>query len=192
MSALTGQKGGLFNQQVGDTSQLSSGQQALQTGGLNQLLGTLGGGVSAFGGLTNPILGYLGNLFSGNQQTQIASSQINAQQQQANSAKGAGAASGIGSVISTVLPIALAAFSDERTKTKMKDTGMTTQSGVKLKTFEYKTNPGVRFLGATAQDIEKKLPSAVFTDPRSGLKMIDTTQFPIMQISALKPTKKAA
>ncbi len=191
LSALTGQKGGLFNQQVQDTQGLSSGQQALQTGGLNQLLGTLGGGTSAFGGLTNPILGYIGNLFSGNQQTQIAQAQINAQQNQANSAKGAGAASGIGSVVSSVLPL-LIGLSDERAKTKLKDTGIETKEGVPLQTFEYKTNPGVRFLGATAQDIEKKLPSAVFTDPRSGLKLIDTTQFPIMQISALKPTKKAA
>jgi hypothetical protein len=192
LSALTGQKGSLFGQQVSDTSGLSSGQQTLQSNALNQLVGTAGAGISGFTGLTNPVLGYLGNLFSGNQQAQIAQAQINAQQNQAASAKGAGAASGAGSIISSVLPMIAMAFSDERTKRKIADSGLRTPQGVPISTWEYKTRPGIRFLGATAQDIEKKVPEAVFTDPRSGLKMIDTTQFPIVQISALKPTKKAA
>ncbi len=171
----------LLNRQsnlLGRASQI----QGLQTGGLNQLLGTLGGGVSAFGSLTNPILGYISNLFSGNQQTQIAQAQINAQQNAAGQAKGG---STIGGAISAIGPILGAVLSDERLKTKVEPTPLSI-SDVPLKTWEYKTRPGVRFIGAMAQDIEKVMPSAVGTDPVSGVKFVDSAQFPVIQISALK------
>jgi hypothetical protein len=103
MSALTGQSAGLFGQQVAYTEGLSSGQQTLQGNALNQLIGTAGAGVSAFGGLTNPILGYIGNLFGGNQQAQIAQAQINAQVNQAASSKAAGGASAAGSVAGALI-----------------------------------------------------------------------------------------
>ncbi len=95
-AGLTGQKAGLLGQ-----------QQALQTGGLNQLLGVGNAGTSQFGGLTNPILGYLGNLFGGNQQASIAQAQINAQQQAAGDSKTSGA---IGGGISAIGSIAMAAL----------------------------------------------------------------------------------
>ncbi len=96
----------LLNRQsnlLGRASQI----QGLQTGGLNQLLGTLGGGVSAFSGLTNPILGYISNLFSGNQQTQIAQAQINQAAQQASSGKTGSAIGGGLSAIGSIAGIAL-------------------------------------------------------------------------------------
>ncbi len=96
----------LLNRQsnlLGRASQI----QGLQTGGLNQLLGTLGGGTSAFASLTNPILGYISNLFSGNQQTQIAGAQINAAQQQAGQAKTGSTIGGGLSAIGSIAGIAL-------------------------------------------------------------------------------------
>jgi hypothetical protein len=95
-AGLTGQKAGLLGQ-----------QQAMQTGGLNQLLGVGNAGVSQFTGLTNPVLGYLGNLFGGNQQASIAQAQINAQQQAAGDAK---MGSSIGGGISAIGSIAAMAL----------------------------------------------------------------------------------
>lgn len=164
-AGLTGQKAGLLGQ-----------EQALQTGGLNQLLGVGNAAVSQFGGLTNPILGYLGNLFGGNQQAAIAQAQINAQQNAAGQAKGG---STIGGIISAVGPILGAVMSDERTKTKIKGTGLKTKHGVPLKIFEYKTKPGVPFIGVMAQDLKKKLPAEVFTDPVSGVEMVSLPFSPV-------------
>jgi len=151
-------------------------EQALQTGGLNQLLGVGNAGVSQFGGLTNPILGYLGNLFGGNQQAAIAQAQINAQQNAAGSAKGGGALQGIGSIVGAVLPLV---FSDKNLKTKIKSTGFKTEDDIPIKTFEYRTRPGVSFMGVLAQDIEKKRPRSVWTEPVSGIKLVSPEFAPI-------------
>lgn len=165
--------------------------QALQTGGLNQLLGTQQAEVGTFTGLENPILAYLQNLYTGNQQASIAQSQLALQAATANQGKGAGIAGGgisaIGQIAGSVLP--LLAASDERLKEKIRDVGATTKEGVPLKTFEYKTRPGVVMLGVLAQDVESKMPSAVRKDPVSGIKFVDAHRFPIFQISA---TGKAA
>jgi hypothetical protein len=179
---LLGQQSGIYGQQatltgmgaglVGQKAGLLGQQQAMQTGGLNQLLGVGNAGVSQYTGLTNPILGYLGNLFGGNQQASIAQAQINAQQQAAGDSK---MGSTVGGIISAVGPI-LAAASDKRLKQKIKDTGLKTEDDVPIKTFEYKTNPGERMIGVLAQDVEKKNPDAVFTDFWSGLKLIDRTK----------------
>ncbi len=174
LANLTGQKAGLVGQRAGLLGQ----QQGLQTGGLNQLLGTQGANVSGFTGLQNPILAYLGNLFGGNQQASIAQAQVNAQQNQANSSKMGGIAGGAGSIIGAVLP-ALMAFSDKRMKQKIRGTGLKTEEGVPIKTFEYKAQPGQRILGVMAQDVEKVRPDAVLTDFRSGLKFIDRTKIDI-------------
>ena len=72
LAGLTGQKAGLLGQ-----------EQALQTGGLNQLLGVGNAAVNQYTGLSNPVLSYLGNLFSGNQQAAVSQAQIDAQQQAA-------------------------------------------------------------------------------------------------------------
>lgn len=77
-------------------------------------------------------------------------------------------------------------MSDKRLKKNVKDTGVKTPEGIALKTWEYKTKPGVRYMGAMAQDIEKKVPSAVGTEPLSGIKFVDTSRFPITRISAVE------
>jgi hypothetical protein len=96
LAGLTGQKAGLLGQ-----------QQALQTGGLNQLLGVGNAATSQFGSLTNPVLGYLGNLFSGNQQAAISQAQINAQQDAAGQAKTGSSIGGGLSLIGSIAGIAL-------------------------------------------------------------------------------------
>ena len=78
-------------------------------------------------------------------------------------------------------------FSDERLKTKIKSTGLKTEDKVPIKTFEYKTNPGVPWVGVMAQDVLKKKPDAVYTDPVSGIKMI-APEFAPIRIG--KSTKK--
>lgn len=177
-AGIAGQQGGLFSQQGALSNLLSSGVQGLQSGGLNQLTGVGQSGVSQFSALTNPILGYLGNLFSNNLQGQIAQAGINAQANQAANNKQAG---GITGAISAIGPILGAVASDERLKTKIRGTGLKTHEGVPLKTWEYKSKPGIRFLSPIAQDVEKKMPDRVLTDPRSGLKSI--VGFPVIQVS---------
>jgi hypothetical protein len=200
-AGVTGQQGSLLGQQSANTLGLTSGIQGLQagnqqqlqnlisgiqgtqTGALNQALGTQGAGVSTFGSITNPVLGYLGNLFSNNLQGSIAQAQINQQGNQANQAKGS---SGIGSILSVVGPILGAVASDERIKTKIKSTGLETKEGVPMKTFEYKTKPGVKHLGVMAQDVQRVAPESVIEDPVSGLKFIDGKRFPMFRLLAMR------
>jgi hypothetical protein len=150
-------------------------QQASQTG-LQQLLSNVG----AYTGLTNPILSYLSNLFGGNLQASIAQSQINQQGAIANDQKQLGAIKtgleGAGSIIGGI------AMSDERLKTKIKDVGISIPEGIPLKKFEYRTRPGVQFIGVMAQDVLKIRPDLVISDPVSGTKMVHSSLAPI-QIS---------
>lgn len=177
---------GLTSQDVATRSGLAGSIQNLQSGGLNQLLGVQSGNVSGFSQLTNPMLSYLSNLFSGNLQSRIAQAQINQQGNIANQNKMGGAAGGAISAIGSIAPLLM--MSDERMKTKIKDAGVKTAEGIPLKTWEYKTNPGKRFLSPLAQDVEAKLPERVLTDPVSGVKFI--TGFPVVEVSPLK--RKAA
>jgi len=147
----------------------------------NQLLSSVAG----YTGLTNPILSYLSNLFGGNLQASIAQAQINQQGNIASDNKTAGL---VGGALSSIGSIAgAAAMSDERMKTKIEDVGVETIAGP-LKTFEYKTKPGTRYLGHMAQDVEKRLPDLVVTEPLSGVKMV--IGLPIIEISG--PKKKEA
>lgn len=165
---------------------LAGAIQNLQSGGLNQLNTTAANQQNVFSGLTNPILGYLGNLFSNNMQGRIAEAGLNQQGNIASDNKTAGLISGVLSSIGSVA--GAAAMSDERVKQKIRDTGVTTKEGVPLKTWEYRTRPGVRFLSPLAQDVEKKLPNQVLTDPVSGVKFV--VGFPVIQISPME--RKAA
>ena len=169
---------GLSGQDIAQRTGLASGIQGLQTGNLNQLLGAGQGTVNAFSALTNPILSYLSNLFGENLQAQIAQAQINQQGNIANQNKTSGL---IGSGISSIGSIAgAAALSDERLKTNIRDTGIATREGVPLKTWEYKTRPGVTYLSPVAQDVEKTMPERVITDPRTGIKFI--SGFPMVEV----------
>jgi len=124
LSGLLGQKAGLFGEQAGVAGQgaglsgllagltgqkagLLGQEQGMQTAGLNQLLGVGNAATSQFGSLTNPVLGYLGNLFSGNQQAAISQAQINAQQNAAGQAKTGSSIGGGLSLIGSIAGIAL-------------------------------------------------------------------------------------
>jgi hypothetical protein len=160
-----------FNQALTQAQGIGSSVQGLQTGGINQLLGVQQNRVGTYTQLQNPILGYLGSMFGGNLQAQVAQSGIAAQQQAASDAK---TGQLIGSAISSIGSVAgAAAMSDERLKTKIRDTGLKSEEGIPLKFYEFKTRPGVSFIGPLAQDVEKKRPDAVITDPVSGVKMVD-------------------
>lgn len=161
------------------TTGVSNALQNIGTGGLNQLAGTAQAQVGSFSQLTNPILSYLGNLFGENLQ---ASSQA----QTASGNKSSGIGGGALSAVGAVLPL-LATASDERIKTKIRSTGIKTPSGIELKTYEFKTRPGVAFIGPMAQDVEKKKKSAVLRDPVTGLKYVDFSQIdaPMIELPSM-------
>jgi hypothetical protein len=116
-AGLVGQSGGLSNQAAGLLGQragllgqaggLVNTAAGIETGGLNNLLGVQNAQTSNYTNLTNPILGYLGNLFAGNQQASEVQAQIGAQQAASNKSGTGGAISGIGSLIGTVATAAL-------------------------------------------------------------------------------------
>jgi Chaperone of endosialidase len=64
--------------------------------------------------------------------------------------------------------------SDERIKTEIRDTGEKTATGIPIKTWRYIHDPlNRRWRGVIAQDVEKVIPHAVFTDPITGIKSVD-------------------
>jgi hypothetical protein len=79
----------------------------------------------------------------------------------------------IGSAIGTVAPILMSAFgaSDKRLKTNIQPTGEKL-AGHKLYSYKFK-DTGKQGVGVLAQEVEKKQPDAVHTDPSSGLKMVN-------------------
>jgi endosialidase-like protein len=181
-AGLVGQQAGLTGQQAGLTSGLASGIQGLRSGALQNVLGAQRAGVQSFSQLTNPILAYIQDIFSSNQNAAAAQSIAGA-----NKSGGAlgGAASGIGSIIGAVLP--LLAASDKRFKENIRSTGEKTIEGIPIKAFSYKGDKR-RFIGVVAQDVEKKMPSAVLTHPVTGHKMIDLTKInvPFREITPLR------
>jgi hypothetical protein len=101
-----GQQGNLVGQEASTVGGLSSLVQGLQSGGLNQLLGSEQANVGSFTGLENPILSYLSNLYTSNEQASIAQAQVNAQANQASQGKTGGAISGgIGAIGSIAGPL---------------------------------------------------------------------------------------
>lgn len=139
--------------------------------------------VSQFSSIVDPVLSYLSTLFQGNLAAQV-------QAQQANQGKEAGmfggALSGAASIAGKVLPVVLgAAGSDERLKQKIRETGVKTKQGLPVKTFEYKTRPGVRFAGFMSKDVKKVAPEHVFVEPRSGIEFV-SERFAPVQIGAMK------
>lgn len=93
-----GEGQGLLSQQAGVLGQ----EQAMQTGGLNQLLGVQNAATQNFSVLTNPILGYLGNLYGGNQQASIANAEIQAKLQDQQNSKSSGLIGGGASLLGSV------------------------------------------------------------------------------------------
>ena len=66
-------------------------------------------------------------------------------------------------------------FSDERLKKNVQRLPFDVSPGVPLAQFEMKGGGGKQ-LGVIAQDVEKAMPGAVQTDPRSGYKQVDYEQ----------------
>jgi Chaperone of endosialidase len=184
-AGITGQEAGLTGAEAATTAGLASGIQGLGSQALQNLLGTSRAAVQNFSDVTNPIVGYLSDLFSSNQNA--AGSQAVAGANKSGGTAG-GVASGVGSIISTVLPIALAAFSDERLKTDVKSTGLESPEGIPLKTFRYKDGTKNWFLGVLAQDVEKVVPGAVMRHPVTGHRLVDLSQLSV-PFHQIKPVK---
>jgi hypothetical protein len=123
----------------------------------------------------NPNAGYLG-MQSGQQQF---SNQLGAAGIQASGGGGGGFP--WGSALSAVGSIA-GAFSDRRLKKDIKRVG-TTPLGLAIYKYTMKAT-GAKMIGGMADDIEKKVPGAVHTDP-SGVKMVDYSRVdvPIRRIA---------
>jgi hypothetical protein len=85
---------------------------------------------------------------------------------------GGGGGGGMGDIFGMAMklaPMAMTAFSDERLKENIKPVGKT-KSGMKVIDYNYKGSP-VRQRGLSAQDVEKKRPSAV--GEVGGFKTVD-------------------
>src|SRR3954470_23084316 len=67
--------------------------------------------------------------------------------------------------------IMMAMLSDRRAKEDIKRVGET-DDGQPIYAFRYKGQPAMQ-IGLMAQDVEKRRPSAVATDPETGLKMVN-------------------
>jgi hypothetical protein len=78
---------------------------------------------------------------------------------------------GIGAVIGGLGGGLSSAFSDKRAKTHIKPVGKV--KGVKMYEYAYKGKPGVKMIGAMAQDVKKTNPDAVVTDPATGLMKVN-------------------
>ncbi len=126
-------------------------------GGTGQMIGT---GAQLF----NPLNPYAQDVYNSNFNQQGSANIANANNQAASN----------NAWLTAAATIAGAALSDERIKTKIKDTGEKTAEGIPIKEWTYKTDPKKkRYRGVMAQDVEEFDPFAVLTDPRSGLKAVD-------------------
>lgn len=80
-----------------------------------------------------------------------------------------GALSAVGSIIGGAMMM----FSDKRIKKNISKIG-TGPNGVNLYKFAMRgQSPNQQHVGVIAQDVEKKVPGAVSTDPNTGLKAVD-------------------
>lgn len=132
-------------------------------GGYPQQIGT---GARLF----NPESPYAADIYNTNYNARAAANIASANNQAAG--QNAGIAAG-GSIIASLLPLLFSA-SDERLKKDIRSTGEKTPEGIEIKTFRYKTDPTKRkIVGVMAQDVEKKVPGAVFTHPVTGAKAVN-------------------
>lgn len=98
-AGIIGQQAGLTGAQAGITTGLTQGIQGLQTGALGNVLNTESTGVGSFSKLTNPILAYMSDLFSSNQNAAAAQSIAGANKSAGGLSGGLGA---IGSIVGGV------------------------------------------------------------------------------------------
>lgn len=148
----------IFGSQLSDpfTAILGRSSGAGGNGGNQQMIGT---GATLF----NPTNPYANDIYQQNFQ---AEQQNNVNQANANNAQTTGYLQLAGSVLGALL-------SDKRIKTNIKKTGEKTEAGDDIYEWSYKTDPKKKvYRGPMAQDVEKRDPSLVFTDPLSNLKLI--------------------
>lgn len=120
--------------------------------------------------LFNPESPYAADIYNTNYNARAAANIASANNQAAGQNAGIGAA---GSIIASLIPMLFSA-SDERLKTNIRKTGEKTIDDIPIKTFRYKTDPTKRkIIGVMAQDVEKKVPAAVFTHPVTGAKAVN-------------------
>jgi hypothetical protein len=93
-----------------------------------------------------------------------------------NSSRGGGSSpwGAILGTAATVAPALISAFSDKRLKKNIKETGESL-GGHKLYSYDVKVGPnkGQHQVGVIAQEVERKDPSAVVTDPTTGYKAVN-------------------
>lgn len=159
------------NDFVGRASQIFGTQLSdpyLAILGRSSTAGGSGGGQQIGTGATlfNPTNPYAADIYNSNFNAQSAAS-IAGQNQQA-ALEAAGITSSTSALIGGLSAAGLFA-SDKRVKKNVKTIGKS-PFGYKIIKFSYKGEP--EFIGAEAQDVEKKNPDAVVTLP-SGLKMVD-------------------
>lgn len=158
----------------------------------------------------NPNAGYLGAQYGlQNYQNQVAGAQLSAGQSSnpwlsslSGSAAGASAGSVFGGYGTAAGALAGGLYgglssaygsntgyntygSDRRLKTGIKKVG-TAPSGVNMYEFAYKhRQPQPRLQGAMSDDVEKKIPDAVSTDPATGFKQVDYSKvgFPMRRVA---------
>lgn len=117
-----------------------------------------------------------------------------------NALGGAAMGAGVGSMIGSgyggwgaLVGGTMGALSDERDKENRKKLGVDPVSGVVIEAFDYKgdTKSTGKRIGVMAQDVERKVPGAVFEI--GGHKVIDTEVFDIeAAVRRARPLRKAA
>jgi len=178
---LFGAKQGVLQGLLSNLSGITGQQSQLNTQGLNNLTGVQGAITQNY----VPLMQLSQTFPLANLQAAIQQAMINAQLNTAASSQTSGfisnLISGLGSIVGGI------AMSDKELKTMIKPTKLKTPEGIPIKTFEYKTKPGVRYAGVLAQDVEMTMPERVVTDPVSGLKAV--LGFPMMEVSPVKRKK---
>jgi Chaperone of endosialidase len=165
-----------FNTALSGALGTTAGVQDVTSRAIAPALSTEQTATGTFATLLNPLLSFASNLFEGNQNAAAAESI-------AGGNKAGGTAGGVAQLLGSV--ISAIPWSDRRLKSDVKPTRIRTRKGVKLSTWRYKAG-GPLMLGPIAQEVEKILPDAVFTDPRTGLKRVNllAAEAPMMEVAA--------
>jgi Chaperone of endosialidase len=127
------------------------------------------GAAQTFQGFANPILSYLNSAFTPTVYGQ---------------GSGDSTMSDIGKLAGTIIGAVATAYSDERLKENITDTGLQTRDGIPIKDFNF-TGDHRRFRGVIAQEVERIRPEAVVTDPGTGFKMVHYGQIgaPLIELN---------
>lgn len=149
---------------TGQTTQTSSAPDNSGFGMLGSALGAVGGAFVGMPGLGASLGGSIGNAVGGYSSDGSISGNQNVSM---------GQGSGVGfDANGNPLGGNSSMFSDKRLKENIKKVGETPDH-IPIKTFNFKSDAAkTRHLGMIAQDVEKKKPHAVHTDPVTGFKKV--------------------